>query len=325
MKKENRHIDCSIVIPVYYNEGSLFPLVEDIKTNVIDVNPEYTFEIVFVDDGSKDNSFRELIRIKEENKHLVKVIKLTRNFGQVNALIAGFSHVCGSCVVMMSADGQDPVGLINKMLAAYKDKGHKIVICAREGRDESAYRIWTSKIFYYLMRKLSFNNMPPGGFDYVLMDRRVMQTVLRHAEPHMFLQGEILWSGYAPHFIYYHRESRKTGTSKWTFGKKLTYLIDGLMSFSFLPIRLISVMGMITAFLGFLYAVIVFVSRIFFGNPTKGWAPLMIVILVMSGMQMIMLGVIGEYLWRALAQVRKRELYVIESVYDEIDTGGRDE
>jgi dolichol-phosphate mannosyltransferase len=311
-----RDIDCSIVIPVYFNEGSLIPLIETIKTEVVTVNSQYSFEIIFVDDGSGDNSLNELLAIRQENSELVKVLKLTRNFGQLNALLAGFSKASGKCVVMMSADGQDPAKLINEMLSAHFNGGSEVVICAREGRDESAYRVYTSKVFYYLMKKMSFSNMPPGGFDFVLMGRNVVNSILRNAEPHMFLQGEILWTGYKPHFIYYQREARKTGESKWTFGKKLTYLIDGLMSFSFLPIRLISLMGIITALLGFMYALVVLVSRLVFGNPTEGWAPLMIVILVMGGMQMIMLGVIGEYLWRALAQVRKRDLYVIEETYE---------
>ncbi len=315
--RENSPIDFSIVIPVYYNEEALESTLSAIREDVLAAQPGRRAEIVFVDDGSGDRSLEVLLRLRREDPALVKVIKLSRNFGQVSALTAGIAHARGRCVVVMSADGQDPPDLINRMLAEHFDENVEIVVFTREGRDESFYRIITSKIFYRMMRRLSFPNMPAGGFDFVLLGRRACDALLRNREAHPFFQGQILWLGFPIKFMKYRRRERKSGRSRWTFGKKFTYLLDGVMSYSYLPIRLISVLGVITALLGFLYAALIFVLRILVGLPVEGWAPLMITVLIMGGLQMLMLGLIGEYVWRTLAQSRNRDLYIIDTVYDD--------
>lgn len=157
--------------------------------------------------------------------------------------------------------------------------------------------------------------MPEGGFDFVLIGRRVIDSLLSNREAHGFFQGQILWTGFKTKFIPYRRRQRTEGRSRWTFGKKLTFLIDGVISYSFFPIRLISLLGIIFAAGGFFYAFLILVIKILWGNPIQGWAPLMIMILVMGGFQMLMLGVIGEYLWRSLAQVRNRDPYIVDCVY----------
>jgi glycosyltransferase involved in cell wall biosynthesis len=308
--------DYSIVIPVYYNEGSLAPTLQDIQSQVIARNPGRSCEVIFVDDGSGDGSLAELLGLQQSYPELVRVVKLTRNFGQVSALLAGFAQARGRCVVFLSADGQDPAHLIDDMLRAHFEEGYEIVACAREGRDESLYRVLTSKMFYWLMRKLTFPEMPLGGFDFVLMGRRALQVMLANPEAHPFLQGQILWTGFSTKFIRYRRRQREVGVSRWGFGKKVTYLIDGVMSYSFVPIRLISLVGIIVACLGFLYALSIFIIKLVWDLPVQGWAPIMIVILVMGGMQMVMLGVIGEYIWRSLAQSRRRPAYVVDRIYD---------
>lgn len=312
----NKGIDYSIVIPVYFNEGSLLTTMASVKEEVIDKNPNLSCELVFVDDGSGDNSLQELLALKEKYPDIVKVVKFTRNFGQISAILAGYREAKGKCVVSMSADGQDPTGLISDMLHEYFDGGHEIVICTRESRDESRFRIITSRLFYNIMKKLSFPNMPEGGFDFVLLGRRSLDVLLRNSEAHPFWQGQILWTGYKPKFIKYHRQARDAGESKWTFGKKLTYTIDGVMSYSFYPIRFMSIAGVGVAISGFLYAIYIFFARLAWGHPVEGWAPLMIIILVLGGAQLLMLGIIGEYLWRTLAQARNRDPYVIETIYD---------
>jgi dolichol-phosphate mannosyltransferase len=309
-------VDCTIVLPVYYNEGSLTPLVQAIKAEVINFNPGLNFELIFVDDGSGDGSLNELRSLHQANPSLVRIIKLTRNFGQVNALLAGFSFAKGKCVVAISADGQDPPKLINEMLSGFLTEGYEVVVCARADRDESLYRKATSWIFYSLMRRLSFAQMPEGGFDLVLLGRRALEVFLRNRDSNLFLQGHLLWMGFRTKFLHYHRFQRTAGKSRWTFAKKLTYLIDGVMGYSYFPLRFISFVGMIVSSLGFLYAVVVLLFWLFFGNPVKGWTPLVILVLVLGGTQMGMLGIIGEYLWRTLSQVRNRDPYIIEAVYE---------
>ncbi len=311
-----REFDYSIVIPVYYNEGLLKATCAAIQSEVVEKNPGLRGEIIFVDDGSGDGSFEELMELYAAYPELVKVIKLTRNFGQVNALQAGFRQARGKCAVAMSADGQDPAELITAMLAGYFQEGYEVVLCARAGRDESGYRRVTSRIFYGMMRRLSFPGIPAGGFDFVLLGRQALQSYLEQREAHPFFQGQILYMGYKTKVIPYQRLQRKSGRSRWTFGKKLTYLLDGVLNYSFFPIRLMSVIGLLSATLGFLYAMIVLVSKLAWGNPVQGWTPLMIVVLVMGGVQMAMLGLIGEYLWRTFAQVQNRPGYYIEAIYE---------
>jgi len=308
--------DFSCVLPVYFNEGALTKTFYQIKEHVIDANPDYKAEIVFVDDGSGDGSYKELLALRKEHPGLVKIIKLTRNFGQVSALMAGMSHSRGRCVVALSADGQDPVELINDMIKAHFEEHYELVICHREERDESFSRKFTSEIFYSLMRRLSFPNMPVGGFDFFLMGRRALNVFLQNSEAHPFLQGQILWTGFPPKYLSYRRRKREVGESRWTLGKKITYLIDGVMGYSSMPIRLMSIAGAIIATTGFLYALYIMAVRIIVGSVIQGWAAIMVVILVLGGIQLLMLGVIGEYMWRTLAQARNRDAYVIEEILE---------
>ena len=310
------NVDYSIVIPVYYNEGSLIPLAKSLATIVFANNPNYKPEIIFVDDGSGDASLAELIEIQEESPEIITIIKLTRNFGQVGASLAGFEYAQGRCVITMAADGQEPPEMVNEMLKAFFEENYEVVICARAGRDESLYRKVTSHLFYYLMRKVTFKDMPQGGFDFWLMGRRALEVFNRNSDAHSFLPARVLWMGFRTKFLTYRRRGRLAGVSQWTFRNKFTVLLDGMMAYSFAPIRVMSLLGFAFSLLGFVYAGLITMDTFLFGNPVKGWAPLMIMVLVMGGFQMIMLGVIGEYLWRTLAQVRGRDAYVIDAIYE---------
>jgi dolichol-phosphate mannosyltransferase len=310
-------VDYSIVIPVYFNEGALQGLMKAIRDDVISSNPGRRCEVIFVDDGSGDGSFAELRQLQMESPGLVRLVKLTRNFGQVSALLAGYSMAKGRCVVSISADGQDPPNLINAMLAGYFDEGYEVVVCARSDREESLYRRATSALFYWMIRKLAFPGMPQGGFDLILMGRRALEVFLRNRDANLFLQGQVLWTGFRTKILEYTRQRRTIGRSRWTFGKKITYLIDGVMSHSYFPIRFMSLAGFVTAVLGFCYAALVLGVWLVHGNPVQGWTPIVILILVLGGTNMVMLGVIGEYVWRTLSQVRNRDPYVVEAISED--------
>lgn len=312
----NKDTDYSIVIPVYCNEGSLKLIFETIKEKVIENQKDKSCEVIFVDDGSRDNSFMELLELKNNYPDIIKLVKFVRNFGQLQAIMAGYKIAQGKCIVTISADMQDPPELINDMLDHHFIDGYKVVVCSRESRDESWFRRSTSQIFYNIMKLLSFSNMPSKGFDFVLLSDEVKKIILDNQEANAFFQGQILWTGFDIKFIPYKREKREIGDSMWTFGKKIKYLIDGVMSYSYFPLRAMSVTGLIVSLLGFLYAISIFLGRIFGSVPIQGWAPLMIIVLVLSGIQMLMLGIIGEYLWRTLDQVRGRQSYIIEKIYD---------
>ena len=245
--------DVSIVLPVYFNQENLRRTFASLKQEVIDVHPELRFELVCVDDGSGDRSVEVLLELQREQPDLVRVITLTRNFGQVSALWCGYRLARGRYTVSMSADGQDPARLVNEILDGHIKEGFEVVICARQERDESAYRVLTSRVFYRLVQTLSFSNMPPGGFDLVSMSRRALDTFLQQPETHAFFQGQILWMGFPHKLIPYKREERQGGRSRWTFRKKLTYLIDGVLSYSYAPLRLMSLLGLGCALTGFGY------------------------------------------------------------------------
>jgi len=301
---------------VYCNEGSLETSLNSLLSNVFGKFPELTGEIIFVDDGSSDGSMRELMRLREENPGIVVIIALTRNFGQPYARLAGLSQARGDCVITMSADGQEPAELAREMLQIHRDEKYEVVICVRKSRKESLYRKITSSLFFRLMRKTAFPEMPIGGFSSALLSRRALEVLLGNQEAHPFFQGQILWTGFPYKLINYDRPARASGRSKWTFGKKLTLLVDAVVSYSFFPIRFISLLGILSSFLGFLGAAFILGRRLALGTAVPGWTTLMVVTLFLGGLQILMLGVLGEYLWRTLAQVRARAPYVIKSILD---------
>jgi polyisoprenyl-phosphate glycosyltransferase len=314
--KIKQKVDFSIVIPVYQNEGSLEKTFNSLKSNVIDKNPEYCSEVIFVDDGSTDNSFQILCNLYEAFPELIVIVKLTRNFGTYPAIIAGYEKAKGSCLVNISADLQDPPELINDMLHSHFNENYNIVICHRSSRDESFYRSLTSKVFYGTIKKYCFPNMPKGGFDFILISSKVKKEILQDLEADFFLQGKVLWTGYDIKFIPYKRRKREEGRSQWTFSKKLKWFMDAVMSYSFFPIRFISLVGIIIALLGFIYALVVFFQRITADNFIYGWSPIVILMLLLSGFQLLMLGVIGEYIWRTLSQTRNRLQYVVDEIIE---------
>ena len=314
--KNNGLVNYSIVIPVYQNEGSLNDFFYKLKENVIDKNLKYSCEVIFIDDGSTDKSFEVLSELHNKYPELIVIVKLTRNFGTYPAIIAGYEKARGDCIINISADLQDPPELINQMLSSYFDENFNIVICHRNSRDESKYRSITSNIFYGTIRKYCFPEMPKGGFDFILISQKVKKEILFDLEADFFLQGKILWTGYKIKFIPYNRMKRKEGKSQWTFSKKLKWFIDAVMSYSFFPIRFISSFGIIIALIGFFYALVVLYQRLFTEDYIYGLSPIIILILILSGVQLLMLGVIGEYVWRTLSQTRNRVKYVVDETIE---------
>jgi dolichol-phosphate mannosyltransferase len=317
------NIDYSIVIPVYFNEGSLRELVASIRDEALGKLSDRRGEIIFVDDGSGDASYAVLQALQHEHSEFVRVVKLSRNFGQVNAIWCGLS-LAPKVAVVMAADGQDDPRYALTMLQAHFAGEAEIIIGTRSEREDSLYRRLTSKLFYRLMRVLSFPEMPLGGFDFFLLGDRARRALLACYQHHGFLQGQILQLGFQKTFLPYHRQTRTHGRSRWSFARKLTYLVDGVLGYSYLPIRIMSGTGALCAVFGFIYACIVLFARLVFGNPIKGWAPLMITVLVIGGLQMLMLGVIGEYLWRVFAQVRGVQPYIVENILEGFGTREHD-
>ena len=304
-------IDYSIIVPVYYNEGSLASLAKDVHEKVFAVMGDHHGELLFVDDGSKDGSFAELEQIVVDYPDDVRVIKLSRNFGQVNAWWCGLENTPGP-IVVISADGQDPVELIPVMLHKYFDENIEVVIATRQSREETAWRRTTSAIVYNMMRRLGTKDLPPGGFDFFLLGAKAKASILSIWQPNTFFQIRVLRLGFKREFIPYHRADRKVGVSRWSFSKKFTYMVDGVLGHSYLPIRAMSILGLAFSSLSFLLAIFFFVAYFFNQDAIRGWTPIILLILFIGGIQMMMIGVLGEYIWRILAQTREDRPYIIE-------------
>lgn len=307
-------MDISIVIPVYFNEGSIEQTYGKLQKEIFGTYPDLKFEVIFIDDGSADGSFDEIMGIKNAHKN-IHVIQFSRNFGQVAAIYAGYEAASGRGVLNISADLQDPASLITEMITSFIREDAPIILGQRIGRDESRYRKMTSTFFYSMMRRLSFPNMPDGGFDVALISQEVKNKLLELDESNPFWQGQILWTGYPVRFIPYTRQKREAGKSKWSFSKKIKYLLDGVLNYSYSPLRFFSLVGIISFLLGIIYSVTIVIQYILGGSPFEGWAPLMIIILLFSGLQLLVLGLIGEYLWRTLEQTKGRPKYIIKKKF----------
>lgn len=300
----------SIVVPVYYNEDTLMDLYEDMRAKILDSLEEY--EIVLVDDGSGDGSWEVMNQIHKKDSH-VRLVKLSRNFGEHAALLAGLSVCTGDCAVTKQADLQEDSELVLQMYDSWK-RGNKVVLAVRRSRDESRVKVFFANLYYVLVRKLVNKNMPAGGCDCYLIDRKVIEVLERLDEKNSSLTLQVLWAGFQTDMVYFDRRDREKGESKWTFAKKFKLVMDSMMSFSYIPIRFMSVVGVLFN----IGAIILFISVLteYFtsGTPIAGWSSLMCVVLCSSGLILLMLGILGEYLWRTLDAARTRPPYIIDEM-----------
>ncbi len=305
----------SIVVPVYHNATSLPDLLVEIQ-KVADKNASDEFEFIFVDDGSGDNSFAVLSDLAD-NEPRMRVIKLSRNFGSNPAIMAGLSQAKGDAVAAIAADLQDPPELIHDMIELWRNN-NKVVIAARRDREDPFPTSLLADTFYKLFRRYAIKTMPERGFDFFLIDQQVCGLINEIQENNAYLMGLILWLGFDPYVLYYDRQVReeKYGQSMWTMTKKLKYFVDSFVAFSYFPIRLASGLGMVFSLLGLVYAIWVIVARLFLGIEAEGWASLMVVVLIAAGVQMLILGIIGEYMWRNLDETRRRPRFIIEKIIE---------
>ncbi|MED4599484.1 glycosyltransferase family 2 protein [Paenibacillus validus] len=302
----------SIVVPVYYNELNIPHTVPRLQ-NLQKLLPSYNFEFIFVDDGSKDNSLELLLQHKTKDSR-IKVIKLSKNFGSMSAIQAGLTIAKGDCVGIIAADLQDPPELFAEMIRKWEN-GIKVVMATRQDREESFSQKLFSNSYYFLMEKLAIKNYPSGGFDFVLVDKQVVKEINLIHEKNTNIMSLIFWLGHEQAFIPYVRQERKLGKSKWTLSKKIKLFVDSFVSFSYAPIRFMSSIGVITAIISFMYGIFVIVNAFLGTVPLQGWSTIVALITFLLGLIMVMLGIIGEYLWRILDESRKRPAYIIDEIY----------
>lgn len=301
----------SVVIPVYYNAESLPLLIGKLK-EISMATQEDSFEFVFVDDGSGDDSFKLLTHMAKEDPK-VRVIKLSRNFGSNPAILAGLTYARGDCAVVIAADLQDPPELIPQLVAIWHE-GNQVVLGARRRRNDPLISKLFATAFNRLFRRFVFSDYPPDGFDFVLIDRCVIDILIALKEKNSYIFGQAIWVGFKRQIIYYDRAERRHGYSRWTITKKIKYFIDAFAAFSYLPLRAASTLGFLLATLGFLYALFIIGLRLFKGIQVAGWASLTVVVLITSGAQLVLIGVLGEYLWRVLDETRRRPPFIVESL-----------
>lgn len=309
----------SIVIPCYYNELNIPVTTAELIHNETLFPADLEFEYILVDDGSKDNTFAELKKFHEAYPHKVKIVKLAGNVGSHSAVLAGLQYVTGDCCTMISADLQDPPELIVKMYD-YWLKGFRLVLANREDREDSFGQKLFANTYHYLIRKLAIKSIPPGGCDFALFDKKLVDVLISINEKNTNNLYLLPWMGFDHVSIPYTRRKRKIGKSRWTASKKIKLFIDSFVSFSFFPIRAISFLGLILGIVAFIYGVFVLIAKLFGMIELQGWTAIMIVLLFVSAFQMLALGIIGEYVWRTLDAVRNRPNYIIDEVINKTKT-----
>jgi dolichol-phosphate mannosyltransferase len=302
----------SIVVPVYFNELNLPDTIPQLMA-LSPRLPDFDLELVFVDDGSKDGSLEILLDFQQLYPRTVRVVKLTRNFGAMAAIQAGLIASSGDCVGVIAADLQDPPELFLEMIQHWRN-GTKAVFAVRQDREESGLQKALSSTYYRLVRSFAIPDYPDGGFDFLLIDRQVVEEVNRISEKNTNLMSLVFWLGFRPVLIPYTRRARSAGRSRWTLPKKIKLFIDTFASFSYFPIRLFSFIGILFAVAAFLYGAFVLITWASIGISVRGWVTTIVLLAFTSGVQMTMLGILGEYLWRTLDETRKRPPFVIDQM-----------
>ena len=302
----------SIVTPAFNEERNLPPLYDAlVKASEVF---GCSFEWIIIDDHSRDRTFEIAAELALKDPR-VRVLRLARNAGSHVALFCGFEHSSGDCAAIMAADLQDPPETISSMLIPWR-AGAQVVWAERASPPQlSLIDRFFARAYWGMMHHwLGLGKSAPAGADMVLMDSVVVKSLRQFGERNVSLFALISWMGFRQTSIVYDKKSRFDGRSGWTMRKKLKLAIDSIVSFSFLPVRSFSALGILSALLGFLYAAFIFFRGLLYQMPAEGWSSLMVAVLVIGGLQLLMLGILGEYVWRSLQEARGRPRYLIEAM-----------
>ena len=301
----------SVVVPVL-NEGDVLPAFYERTTAALKSLVDIDYEIVFVDDGSVDRS-AAIIKDFVARDSRVRFVKLSRNFGHQIAISAGIDHARGDCVVTIDADLQDPPEVIHELVAKWRE-GYDIVYAVRRSRaGERALKLVTASAFYRLLNRLTNVKIPLDTGDFRLVSRRVADLIRGMKEKDRFLRGLVSWLGFAHASVLYDRDRRFAGATKFPYKKMLQFAFDGITSFSTAPLKLATWLGYSASLLAFIYLVSVLVQK-FVGGTVQGWSSIMVAVLFLGGVQLICVGILGEYLGRVFNEIKPRPLYVVDEV-----------
>lgn len=299
----------SVVIPVY-NEADVLPALYDRLTPVMKELGE-PYEIIFVNDGSVDASPHLLQDLQAKDVH-VRLLSLSRNFGHQIAITAGLDYSLGQAVVVMDADLQDPPEVIPRLIDAWRT-GYDIVFAVRERRrGEGLFKRVTAALFYRILRSLTAAEIPLDAGDFRLMSRRAVDTLKGIRERNRFLRGLSGWMGFRQTAVTYIRESRHAGETKFPLKQMIRFALTGIVSFSFVPLKLAGILGFLVLFVSFIYIVYALVLKLFTDRVVPGWTSVMVAVLFLGGVQLLSLGIVGEYIGRIYEEVKQRPLYIVD-------------
>lgn len=303
-----RNFLLSVIVPVYNEEKNVDPLFK----RLLPLVKSYEHEIIFVDDGSKDKTIK-VIKEKAKTNSNIKLIVFQRNFGHQQALSAGYQIAKGDCVISLDADLQDPPEIIPQMMEKWQ-KGAKIIYAKREKREvDGFFKKQTARFFYKLVNFLSDTPIPEDIGDYRLLDRQVVDFLNQLPEKSRFLRGLVAWGGFPADYVYFEREKRFAGTTHYTLSKMVNFAMEGITSFSIKPLRLASYMGFITAFVGFLGIIYAVLGKILLPSYwVTGWTAIFVGIMFMGGIQLLTVGIIGEYIGKVYQEIQGRPQFLIK-------------
>ncbi|NEO00387.1 MAG: glycosyltransferase family 2 protein [Moorea sp. SIO3I7] len=305
-------IEISVVIPLYNEESNIDYLFERLRIGLDNLNINY--EIVCINDGSKDNTLKLLLQHHYSNP-VIKVINLSRNFGKEAALSAGIDFASGAAIIPIDADLQDPPEMMGEMINKWRE-GYDVVYATRRSRQGDTWaKRFTANFFYRVIGQISHVQIPSNTGDFRLLDRRVVDAVKQMPERTRFMKGIFAWVGFKQTSILYDRPPRYDGITKWNYWRLWNFAIDGITSLSLLPLKVWSYVGLILSIAGFLYAAFLIVRTLLFGIDLRGYASLMVVILVLGGVQLLTLGIIGEYIGRIFEESKQRPIYIVRELY----------
>ena len=298
----------SVVVPCYNEVANVSEFESELSKTLL--KEKITYEIIFIDDGSTDDTYSKLSSLNKANKN-VKVIRFSRNFGKEAAIYAGLKRCKGDFVVIMDADLQDPPSLLPEMYEAIVHEGYDSVATRRMNRKgEPLIRSFFAKLFYKIMNHISDSKIVDGARDYRMMTRQMVDAILSMCEYNRFSKGIFGWIGFRTKWIAYENVERVAGNTKWSFWELFKYSIEGMTAFSVKPLQIASIFGVLFSLIALLMIVFIVVRTWIFGDPTSGWPSLVCIIMLIGGIQLLCIGILGQYLSKTYLETKKRPIYI---------------
>lgn len=305
----------SVIVPCYNEEETINYFYKEI-TKVAEKLKKYEFEFLFIDDGSRDNTLEIIKKLSSTDKR-VRYISFSRNFGKEAAMFAGLEHVDGDYVTIMDADLQDPPAMLIDMLDIIKKDGYDVVGTRRVTRKgEPPIRSFFARCFYKIINKMSKIEMVDGARDYRLMKRQVVDSILLLQEYNRYSKGLFSFVGYNTKWLEYENVKRIAGETKWSFWNLFKYALEGIVAFSTTPLSLAAILGIIMCFVSFITILVIIIKTLIFGDPVGGWPSMVCIVLFVSGIQLLCMGIIGQYLAKTYLETKKRPIYIIKETND---------